>query len=105
MNNHISIKMNRTATSLLFISLLAACKDYKPEMEQAMMERDSVQMMSEAKDSSINAFLETLTQIETNLDSITQNQEAISMDAKENVEFNKDIRQRINQNITFINEL
>lgn len=76
-------------------------------MERALMERDSVLYMSEVKDSSINAFLSTLTEIETNLDSITQNQENIAMETKgsADVEFNKDIRERINENITVINDL
>ncbi len=87
------------------LALLAGCKDYKPEMERALMERDSIMLIGEAKDSSINTFLETLTQIEANLDSITQNQEAITESSGENVEFNKDIRERINQNIVFINDL
>jgi chromosome segregation ATPase len=97
--------IKRIATPLILFAALAGCKDYKPEMERAIMERDSVQLMSEAKDSSINTFLETLTQIESNLDSITQNQETITEVSKEKVEFNKDIRERINQNIVFINEL
>lgn len=93
---------------IIFISafsMLTSCKDYKPEMERALMERDSIMLIGEAKDSSINTFLETLTQIESNLDSITQNQAAITEASDEKVEFNKDIRERINQNIVFINEL
>jgi chromosome segregation ATPase len=97
--------MKRLIIPICVFSFLAGCKDYKPEMERAIMERDSIQLIGEAKDSSINTFLETLTQIEANLDSITQNQEAISEASGENVEFNKDIRERINQNIVFINEL
>jgi hypothetical protein len=87
------------------LALCAGCKDYKPEMERALMERDSVYMLSEAKDSSINAFLATLTEIETNLDSITQKQETITMETGDKTEFNKDIRSRINQDIVIINEL
>lgn len=93
---------------IIFISafsMLTGCKDYKPEMERALMERDSIMLIGEAKDSSINTFLETLTQIESNLDSITQNQAAITEASDEKVEFNKDIRERINQNIIFINDL
>src|SRR5688572_1018634 len=93
------------AIATLGASLFSGCKDYKPEMERALIERDSIQLMGEAKDSSISAFLETLTQIEANLDSITQNQEAISEATADKVEFNKDIRERINYNIRFINEL
>jgi len=98
-------RMNRFLLPLFIAVAIAGCKDYKPEMEQAISERDSIMLMSEAKDSSINAFLETLTQIESNLDSITQKEAAISMDAAAKPEFNKDIRERINQNIAFINEL
>jgi len=97
--------MKRLIIPICAFSMLAGCKDYKPEMERAMMERDSIMLIGEAKDSSINTFLETLTQIEANLDSITQNQEAISEASGEKIEFNKDIRERINQNIVFINEL
>ncbi len=105
------MKINSTSNLLTGFILLTvllltgSCKDYKPEMEQALIERDSVMLMSIAKDSSINAFLNTLNEIELNLDSITQRQQAIAADAKTEVEFNKDIRERINQNIAFINEL
>ncbi|MDQ3050592.1 MAG: hypothetical protein M3Q95_06870 [Bacteroidota bacterium] len=97
--------MKKYIIPICALALLSSCKDYKPEMERALMERDSIMLIGEAKDSSINTFLETLTQIEANLDSITQNQEAISEASGEKVEFNKDIRERINQNIVFINEL
>ncbi|MBL0342551.1 MAG: hypothetical protein IPP71_17605 [Bacteroidetes bacterium] len=97
--------MKKILFALIPLAIVTSCKDYKPEMEQALVERDSVLMMSEAKDSSINAFLETLSEIETNLDSITQNQEAISMASGDKMEFNKDIRERINQNIGIINQL
>jgi hypothetical protein len=97
--------MFKKLAAFLPVILIIACKDYKPEMEQALMQRDSVIFMSEAKDSSISAFLETLTEIENNLDSITLNQEAISMDTRDKVEFSKDIRERINENISVINSL
>jgi DNA repair exonuclease SbcCD ATPase subunit len=93
---------------LLFVVsalLLAGCKDYKPEMERAVMERDSIQMLGMAKDSSINAFIETLNEIEGNLDSITQSQQAIATASGDQVEFSKDIRERIHQNIDIISEL
>lgn len=86
-------------------SIVSSCKDYKPEMEQAMMQRDSILMMSMAKDSSINEFLNTLTTIETNLDSITRSQNAISMETEGKTEFSQDIRERIYQNIDLINRL
>ncbi len=97
--------MKKINIILVAFALLSSCKDYKPEMEQALIERDSVLLMSEAKDSSINAFLGTLNEIETNLDSITRNQEAIATASGDKVEFSKDIRERINQNIAIINEL
>lgn len=97
--------MKKLIIPVCIVSMLFSCKDYKPEMERALMERDSILLIGEAKDSSINEFLTTLTQIEANLDSITQNQEAITEASGEKVEFNKDIRERINQNIIFINDL
>jgi len=97
--------MKKLIIPVCIVSMMFSCKDYKPEMERALMERDSILLIGEAKDSSINEFLTTLTQIEANLDSITQNQEAITEASGEKVEFNKDIRERINQNIIFINDL
>jgi DNA repair exonuclease SbcCD ATPase subunit len=89
----------------IIILCFSACKDYKPEMEQALMQRDSVLMVNEAKDSSLNEFIETLNVIELNLDSITQAQNAISMDTKNTVEFSQDIRDRISANIMIIGML
>lgn len=97
--------MKKILFVLVPFALATGCKDYKPEMEKALIERDSVLMMSEAKDSSINAFLGTLNEIESNLDSITQSQYAISMVSGDKIEFSQDIRERINQNIGIINEL
>jgi hypothetical protein len=87
------------------ISLALSCKDYKPEMEQALMQRDSVIMIGLAKDSSINEFLSTLSTIETNLDSITRSQNALTEDTQGKTEFSQDIRERIYQNIELINRL
>lgn len=98
--------MKKYLLLLVPVVIFTGCKDYKPEMERALMERDSIMFMSEVKDSSINAFLATLSEIETNLDSITANQDAIAMETTDNnVEFNKDIRERINENIQVINDL
>ena len=91
--------------SLFAASAITSCKDYKPEMEQALMQRDSVIMMGMSKDSSINEFLNTLTTIETNLDSITRSQNAISMETEGKTEFSQDIRERIYQDIELINRL
>jgi septal ring factor EnvC (AmiA/AmiB activator) len=104
-NNRRDFAISFFMVGLICSGLFSACKDYKPEMERAMMERDSIQLIGYAKDSSINAFLETLTQIESNLDSITQNQEAITTATDDQVEFNRDIRERINLNISIINDL
>lgn len=97
--------MDRLVLAILPLAFVLGCKDYKPEMERALIERDSVILMSEAKENSINEFIETLNQIEVNLDSITQSQHAIALASDDKVEFNKDIRERINQNIVIINEL
>lgn len=70
-----------------------------------MWERDSILVVNEAKDSSLNSFIETLNEIEINLDSITQAQNAISMDTKNSTEFNQDIRDRISTNISLIGDL
>ncbi len=99
------ILSSNTLKVLPLLLYFSACKDYKPEMEQAMWERDSILVVNEAKDSSLNSFIETLNEIEINLDSITQAQNAISMDTKNSTEFNQDIRDRISTNISLIGDL
>ena len=104
---HVIMRINSSNTIIILSLTLyfSACKDYKPEMEQALMERDSILMVNEAKDSSLNEFIETLNVIELNLDSITQAQNAISMETNNNVEFSQDIRDRISINIAIIGDL
>lgn len=97
--------MKYTLITLLALATLYGCKDYKPEMERAMMERDSIMMLGMAKDSSINAFIESLNQIEVSLDSVTRNQQTIEMESGGQVEMSSDIRDRIHQDISMLSEV
>lgn len=86
-------------------SLMGACKDYRPEMERAIAERDSVIMINATKDSSISSFIDSMNEIESNLDSITRTQVAIAKESSSGTEMNQEVKDRINFNIQVIGEL
>jgi peptidoglycan hydrolase CwlO-like protein len=92
---------------IIILSLAVAfvsCKDYKSELDQSNRERDSLFNIIDARDSSINDFLQSYNEIQTNLDSIARkgNTIAKSMDNEGQV---KSSRERINDNIAAINAL
>jgi len=85
--------------------ILPGCKDYKPEMERAIAERDSILTLSATKDSSISSFIESMNEIESNLDSITRTQVAIARESGNGTEMSQDVKDRISFNIDVISEL
>lgn len=92
---------------LLFVAVvisLASCKNYKEELDQASRERDSLYMIIDTRDSSINDFLESYNQIQVNLDSIANKGNTISRNMSSEGQV-KSSRERINENIEAINAL
>jgi len=86
-------------------SIIGGCKDYRPEMERAIAERDSVITINATKDSSISSFIESMNEIEYNLDSITRTQVAIAKESSNGTEQSQEVKDRINFNIQVIGEL
>ncbi len=86
-------------------SLLFGCKSYKEEFEKSNRERDSILTLAIQKEAAIDSFVTSFTEIESNLDNITQRQNIISTQAKNSTEFSRDAKQRINESIQAINEL
>jgi DNA repair exonuclease SbcCD ATPase subunit len=91
--------------SSFIIIFLSGCKNYKNEFEQVSQERDSLINAGDVKDSSINSFLVSFNEIESNLDTIAHKSETIEQNASPSGELNGTQRERINENIRIINDL
>lgn len=90
---------------LIAISLLFSCKSYKKEFTQVSLERDSLIYSADMKDSSLRLFMTAFDEIESNLDTITQKQDALEQDSMQLIEVKGDQRERINDNIRIINRM
>ena len=94
----------RTLIPLLAI-LLFACNDHRTERDHAIRQRDSLERLLTQRDSSINNFLASYTDIQENLDSITLKGNIISKDLSNQVEFKKRSKEQIINDIRAINQL
>ncbi|HNQ12846.1 MAG TPA: hypothetical protein PKM16_06555 [Bacteroidia bacterium] len=89
----------------IFALTLSSCQTFKEDNERLNRQIDSILVVSMQKDSAIDGYLGTLTEIADNLDSITVKQDVITLSSGNNPEFNKDSKQRINDAILTINEI
>lgn len=89
----------------LYISAiaLAGCHDYKADVEQLNKEKQTMMTEANYKDSTINAFLAGLNQVETNIKAISEKQAEVT-DASQH-ELSKNQFDRINEDIQSINAL
>ncbi|MEP7169193.1 MAG: hypothetical protein ABI855_07455 [Bacteroidota bacterium] len=90
---------------LIAISLLFSCKSYRNEFTKVSLERDSLIYSADMKDSSLRLFMASFDEIESNLDTITQKQDALQPDSLRLIELNGDQRERINDNIRILNRM
>jgi hypothetical protein len=88
---------------LAVMLLLFSCKSYKKEFTQVSLERDSLIYSADMKDSSLRLFMAAFDEVEANLDTITQKQDALEQDSMQLIEVKGDQRERINDNIMIIN--
>lgn len=84
--------------------LLAGCHDYKADVEALNKEKQTMMTEATYKDSTINAFLAGLNQIETNISAITAKQGEVA-DMSSQHELSKNQFDRINEDITSINAM
>jgi hypothetical protein len=75
------------------------------EVDQLKAERDSLKQISENKDASINDFMKSFNQIESNLETIKQKENIISLQAHGDVELDETAKDKINDDILAIYEL
>lgn len=96
---------NRLPVLLIVCFAAFGCENYKDEFEQISRERDSLIFVGDVKDSSINSFLAAFNEIEANLDSIVNREQAIELNSMQGTEIAGDQRERINEDIRIINDL
>src|ERR1035437_2117365 len=86
---------------------LIGCKDKEPEkkVDPFASERDSLMRIMNSKDSTVNSFINSFNEIESNLDSVKSHQSLITLSSKDKGELSSNAKDRINENIRMINEL
>ncbi len=84
--------------------LLAGCHDYKADVEALNKEKQTMINESNYKDSTINAFIAGLNQVETNIGAVTKKQGEVA-DMSSQHELSKSQFDRINEDIHNINDL
>lgn len=100
--------MKRIILLALPALLFAACQSDQPnpELEKLKAEKEAIAREAATKDSTINSFMESLNEIEDNLREVKQRQGNISSSAaKGSAELQGNAKDRINEDINFINEL
>ncbi|MEO5571176.1 MAG: hypothetical protein ABIT08_11225 [Bacteroidia bacterium] len=85
--------------------VFASCENFKTQYESASRKADSLIIAADMKDSSINSFLVSMNEIETNLDTIAHKQGSIEQSTSVSGETKTDQKTRINENILAINDL
>jgi hypothetical protein len=91
--------------SFIVALIFSGCENFKSQYEQANKERDSLIAVGEIKDSSLNDFMGSMNEIETNLDTIAHKQRNIEQAAAQPAENRGEQKVRINENIRIINDL
>lgn len=93
-------------TLLIALSTLnTGCRQDTAENDRIRAERDSLLYISGQRDSTIDVFVESFAEIQSNLDSIKTRQEIISVSAADSPERRQSSRDRINEDIKLINNL
>lgn len=98
--------MKRYIPLLFAIGIVfTSCENFKKQYESAAHKADSLTTEANIKDSSINSFIASLNEIETNLDTIARKQGIIEQAGSVSGESRADQKARINNNIFAINDL
>lgn len=96
--------------NLLFIAcitlLVSSCgPDYKAEVDRMMRERDSLMAQYDAKDSVINGYMQDISEIQTSIETLTQQEEMLKGEGANNPEVSQDAKTRIMGDIEAIRQL
>lgn len=86
-------------------AMLTGCENYKEQAEQLTRQRDSLVAIANSNNQTIDEFISSFNEVETNLNTITQKQNTIALSAERNPEMAKTTKERINAEIEAINQL
>lgn len=75
------------------------------EVDKLKAEKDSLQRIAESKDETINDFIRSFNEIESNLETIKQKEKIISMKAHGDIELDENSKDKINDDILSMYEL
>jgi chromosome segregation ATPase len=90
---------------ILIIPLFLVACGGGSDVEQLKAERDSLEQLADAKDATINDFIQSFNQIEANLETIKQKENIISIQARGDIELDESAKDKINDDILAIYEL
>ena len=97
--------MKKLIFAIATMLVIAGCDNRQAEIDSAKRSSDSLASIINERDNSINEFLASFNEIESNLDSVAHKQDAINVNVEKPGELKATARERINQNIASINEL
>jgi uncharacterized coiled-coil protein SlyX len=86
-------------------SIFAGCENHKAELAQLNKEKDSLMSVSYTKDQTINDFLGSFTEIQSNLSEITKKEQALAVNSSSNPEMIKTSKDVIKSQIQDIKTL
>lgn len=90
---------------LLLAVFVVSCQNYKEEAEKLQNKVDSLQNVTEQKNTTIENFLDDFVDIQTNLDSIKKMEEMIDMPEEPEQRITENRKERILADISVINNL
>lgn len=84
---------------------LFGCENYKQQSEQLVKEKDSLIALNNSSTQTIDEFISTMAQVESNLNLITQKENTIVAAAERNPEMARSTRDKVNAEIEEINRM
>lgn len=90
---------------ILIAVFVVSCQNYKNETEKLQVKVDSLQILTEQKDTTIENFLDDFASIQANLDSIKKIEEMIDLPEEPEQRITENRKERILADISVINRL
>ncbi|MDF1551020.1 MAG: hypothetical protein P1P88_24580 [Bacteroidales bacterium] len=90
---------------LMLIPLFLVACGGGSDVEKLRAERDSLEALSQNKDQTINDFMKSFNEIESNLETIKQKEQIISLKAHGDIELDQTAKDKINDDVLAIYEL
>ena len=97
--------MKKILFVIVGFAMMVSCHNYKKDAQNLTLLADSLKMENSIKESSIVEFLSDFNVIQTNLDSIKQMEKLVSVQSNRGRELNSNQKQRILEDIIFLNDL